>query len=279
MSEIITGLDHAIMLVRDLDRAASAWRRLGFTLTERGHHTKLDTHNHCMMFGRDYLELLAIERPGPVNAQWQDILADREGPVAIALATEGAEEAARVLRGRGLAMSEPISFARPVRLPSGVEDARFTVVYLPEDATPGASMFFCQHHTRHLVWRPEFQAHANGATGIVSICAVSDDLLAAAQHYRTLVGDARVTADARDVRVAFGTCTLEIVSPADAAMAGLAPSPSRASQRLVGITLKTRDLNVTLAHLNAAGVAFRRDDDGDVVVAPANANGTLLKFV
>jgi catechol 2,3-dioxygenase-like lactoylglutathione lyase family enzyme len=279
MTEIITGLDHAIMLVRDLDRAAANWRRLGFTLTERGHHTKLDTFNHCMMFGRDYLELLAIERPGPVNAQWQEILVDREGPVAIALATDGAEQAARVLRGRGLAIADSISFARPVRLPGGSEDARFTVTYLPDDATPCASMFFCQHHTRHLVWRPEFQEHANGAIGIASICAVSDDPLAAAQRYRTLVGDARVTADARYVRVAFGACALEIVPHADAAMAGLAPAPSRESQRLVGITLRVRDLNTTLAHLRSAGVAFRRDDDGDVVVAPADANGAIVKFV
>ena len=34
----ITRLDHVIVAVRNLDEAATAWRRLGFTLTPRGLH-------------------------------------------------------------------------------------------------------------------------------------------------------------------------------------------------------------------------------------------------
>src|SRR5206468_11277690 len=78
MNDIVTGIDHAMVLVRDLDRAAASWRRLGFTLTERGRHTRLGTHNHCMMLGRDYLEILGIVEPTPDNAPRAAMLADRE---------------------------------------------------------------------------------------------------------------------------------------------------------------------------------------------------------
>src|SRR5215211_4643411 len=35
----IVGLDHIVVLVRDLDGAAETWRRLGFTLAPRGTHS------------------------------------------------------------------------------------------------------------------------------------------------------------------------------------------------------------------------------------------------
>jgi hypothetical protein len=53
-------LDHVVVTVRDrLDEAHAAYRRLGFTLTPRGHHT-LGSMNHLAVFGTDYLELLAV---------------------------------------------------------------------------------------------------------------------------------------------------------------------------------------------------------------------------
>ena len=45
----------------DMDRAADLYRRLGFTLTERGYHS-LGSMNHLAMFGTDYLELIAVPK-------------------------------------------------------------------------------------------------------------------------------------------------------------------------------------------------------------------------
>ena len=55
----ISGLDHVVILVRDLDAAQATYARLGLTLTPRGFHS-IGTHNHCSMFGSDYVELLAV---------------------------------------------------------------------------------------------------------------------------------------------------------------------------------------------------------------------------
>src|SRR6185503_59454 len=53
-------LDHVVINARDdMDRAADVYRRLGFTLTERGYHS-LGSVNLLAMFGTDYLEFIAI---------------------------------------------------------------------------------------------------------------------------------------------------------------------------------------------------------------------------
>ena len=55
-------LDHVVINARDdMDRAADIYRRLGFTLTERGYHS-LGSINHLAMFGTDYLELIAVPK-------------------------------------------------------------------------------------------------------------------------------------------------------------------------------------------------------------------------
>src|ERR1700704_5330562 len=51
-------LDHAVINVMDkLDEAAEQHARLGFQLTERGHHT-LGSSNNLAIFRDNYLELL-----------------------------------------------------------------------------------------------------------------------------------------------------------------------------------------------------------------------------
>lgn len=74
----ISGLDHVVILVRDLDAAQATYARLGLTLTPRGFHS-IGTHNHCIMFDSDYVELLAVREPHPVTKYFSQFLADAEG--------------------------------------------------------------------------------------------------------------------------------------------------------------------------------------------------------
>ena len=72
----LTGVDHAVVLVRDLDAAEAAWRRIGFAPTPRGRHT-LGPMNHCMMFERDYLFIpyrnIAHFQRGSIGQVWNDV--------------------------------------------------------------------------------------------------------------------------------------------------------------------------------------------------------------
>jgi catechol 2,3-dioxygenase-like lactoylglutathione lyase family enzyme len=167
----VRGIDHAVILVRELDRARETYARMGFTLTPRGVHS-LGSQNHCIMFGRDYLELMALPPAPPAAFQYfADFLLKGEGVGALALATEDAAAAHAELTRAGIAADAPLALSRPVE---NLGEARFTLVQLPPAETPGFRTFLCQHHTRDIVWRPEYQQHANGALGIdaISIAAL-----------------------------------------------------------------------------------------------------------
>ena len=50
MHRSISGVDHAVALVRDLDAARARYERLGFTVAPRGiHPPELGTGNHTVM--------------------------------------------------------------------------------------------------------------------------------------------------------------------------------------------------------------------------------------
>src|SRR5580704_17115599 len=78
-------LDHVVINARDdMDRAADVYRRLGFTLTERGYHT-LGSMNHLAIFGTDYLELIAA----PVGSTSRpEIMESPEGLNGLVFGTE-----------------------------------------------------------------------------------------------------------------------------------------------------------------------------------------------
>jgi catechol 2,3-dioxygenase-like lactoylglutathione lyase family enzyme len=50
----ITGIDHTLVGVRDLEAARAAWSRLGFTVTPRGRHIGWGTGNYCVMLEEGY---------------------------------------------------------------------------------------------------------------------------------------------------------------------------------------------------------------------------------
>jgi hypothetical protein len=132
-------IDHAVIAVRDLERAAADFRALGFTLTPRGHHS-IGSQNHCIMFGSTYIELLVA----PVAHPWLDYYRSfGEGLAAVAFSTDDADAASRELRAK-----PPMDLSRPVE--GGVARFRLVQLELPY-------VFVCQHLTRELVWRPEWR--------------------------------------------------------------------------------------------------------------------------
>lgn len=184
----IDGIDHLVVAVRDLDKAREAYARLGFTLTARGRHTELKSANHTVMFADDYVELLAIEEATPATAAWSEFLKTREGLASVALKTADADAAQAELAAAGVSDGPAVDFGRPVELPEGRRDARFTIARLAAAATPGGRMFLCQHHTRDVVWRPEHLSHENGATALAALIVAADDPEAVAGPYAALFG-------------------------------------------------------------------------------------------
>jgi Glyoxalase-like domain len=278
----IVGLDHMVILVRDLDQAAETWRRLGFTLAPRGTHSAhMGTGNHTIMLGPDYLELIGVLTETPHNAPSRALLDRRgDGIERAALATTDAAAGVEEIRARGLAGVGPIDFGRPVTLPNGMKaEAKFRVFQWPlEEAPAGLRIFACEHLTREAVWIPALQKHFNGAKRIARVEIVSPDPPRDAAHMaRLLDQQVRREADAA-LTVPSGADRGDFVFLTHDALArrypGVPPAglPSEGAATLV---LVTEDPEAAAQALGRAGI---RSGNG-VCVPPASANGVLLAFV
>jgi catechol 2,3-dioxygenase-like lactoylglutathione lyase family enzyme len=180
----IAGLDHLVVLVRDLAASAETWRRLGFTVSPRGDHSaNLATANHTIMFGPNYIELLAVTGEAASNARWRRTLAAREGLAGAALALLDADRAAARL-GRAVRR-----FGRPVAMPDGrVIEARFAVFDIDDDAAPDLRLFACQHLVREATWAPGLTDHANTAQAVARVELVDADPAGVAARLDDLAG-------------------------------------------------------------------------------------------
>jgi len=87
-------LDHVMIAVRDLSRAAEVYRDLGFRVIDGGRHTGMGTENKIVRFSLDYLELLGVysEEEASRFASRRAILSflrEREGAITYAMAVRG----------------------------------------------------------------------------------------------------------------------------------------------------------------------------------------------
>ena len=147
----LAGIDHVIVAVRDLEGARAGWTRLGFAPTPRGRHVGQGTANYCIMFGRDYLELLGFAEPDEHSERLRGFLARREGAMRVAFAPAGSvDEAAGAMTALGLHPGEPRALGRQLELPEGAVMPRFSLVSLPQEETPALDCFVCGHLTPEL---------------------------------------------------------------------------------------------------------------------------------
>lgn len=277
MRRHIRGIDHVVLLVRDLDRARDTWTRLGFALTPRGYHT-LGSQNHCIVFERDYLELLAVPKPHPAMQYFSDFLAGGEGLGAIAFATGDANAAQAELSAAGVAADPPLDFSRPVELPGGARDAAFRIVQLSPADTPGCRTFLCQHFNPDLVWRPEYKEHAVGALGIAALGVVVDEPKSAASGYAKML-DATPRPVAEGVLVETGSAPIALGSQARfrKRLAGAA-LPSRAAPVVAALFIRVADRARAAAALAQGGFKPVALKDGSLAIGAGEANAVALVF-
>ncbi|HVY41454.1 MAG TPA: VOC family protein [Hyphomicrobiaceae bacterium] len=187
----IIGLDHVVILVRNLNDGAETWRKLGFTVAPRGMHTAvMGTANHTIMLGEDYIELIGVVAETERNLQSREFLASRgEGIERAAFTTTSAADGVAEIKARGLAGTGPFDFGRPVDLPDGRKtEARFRTFLWPVGERPGGlRIFACEHLTRDAVWIPELTKHANTATRIDRVELLAKDPQAGAEHMARLI--------------------------------------------------------------------------------------------
>lgn len=273
-------LDHVVINVRSgLDAAVAQFTRLGFQLTERGHHS-LGSSNHLAVFGSDYLELLGF-MPGNEGKR-ADLMTHPLGLTGLAFRADDPAMVYDTLRARGLPALEPLPFQRPVALPDGTtRDARFTIVRFPAGTVPNGRSFFCHHHTPELVWRPEWQVHRNGALGVAEFAIAAREPERTATLYQAMFGTELMSPVPGGVAFKTAALTLLILTPQAVAERynGAAPESADGSDRMVALGIAVRSLDAARAVLDGEGVPYTALPSGGIVVPHAQAGNVALGFV
>jgi catechol 2,3-dioxygenase-like lactoylglutathione lyase family enzyme len=268
-------LDHVVINVRDrMDDAARIFTALGFTLTPRGHHT-LGSMNHLMMFGTDYLELLGFGSGGATRPELAPFPIGLNGLV---FKTLDADEVHAHAAGAGLPILPVQSFSRPVDLAEGRRDARFRTTRLDPEKIAMGRVYFCEHLTPELVWRPEWQSHANGARTIARIVVATGEPRRAASLFAPLCGpDSDAEADGKCL-IGAGAARVELMAPAAIAaeFGDAAADPSGRAEYIAAVALKVASLARTAELLHQVdGV---RVEEGRIVVPARAAFNATLAF-
>ena len=279
----VLGLDHVIILVRDLDDADARMARLGFRPTPRGYHSAhMGTANATVMLRNGtYFETLTVLQETPANAETRAVLAEREGPFGLALKTDDAHGAADEFEAAEIAAGGALAFVRPVELPE--RDAGRAASRSPAPAPrrrPGASLFVCQHHTPDIVWREDYLEQPNGATGLAEVIGIADDLAAIEDAYGVIFGD-RVRAHGRPGHDRRRRRPITFLSPSAFVerFGALGEPVSSPRPRLAALRVQVRDLRRAQAGAAAATACRGREGYGQcLLVGPDAGCGTLFEF-
>jgi len=277
MRNNIGGIDHAVLAVRDLDVARDTFERMGFVLTPRGQHT-LGSQNHCVVFGRDYLELLWLPPDIKTRPFIGNFLERGEGLAALALKTRDAQVAHGELRAAGLEPTGVMDFSRPVHFAAGTHDARFRTLDIGARHAPCGRLFLCQHQTPELVWRPEWQRHDNGATAIAAVAVVAADVGATAAAYGKVFG-VRAKKIAEGLLVETGGAPIAIAT--DRSLAKRLPGvwiSARPAPLMAVLFVRVADRDQAERRLSRGGFHSARMPDGSIAVGAAEAHGVAMVF-
>jgi len=275
----VATLDHVVINARDdMDRAADLYRRLGFTLTERGYHS-LGSTNHLAMFGTDYLELIAV--PKGATTGRMDLLDYSFGLNGLVFGSEDSAITYDALAKAGVPVEPPSEFTRPVKVDGAMRDARFRTIRMKAGTVPYGRVYYCHHFTRDLVWRDEWRHHANGVVAVARAVIVEPDPAAAAKLYSDMFGPEAV----RDIKggktVVVGNSRFDIVTEAElkAQFGGAVPDADGRKAYMAGLTFRTVSTPKTARALQEGKIDGVVQSVGRLVVPARQALNAVLEFI
>jgi len=268
-------LDHVVIDVRDqIDEAMRGFAMLGFQLTPRGRHT-LGSVNHLAMFATDYLELLGF---APDGATRLEIMRFPAGLNGLVFKTGDADIVHREAQAAGLPVLSVQSFSRPVTLDGASHDARFRTTRLDAEEIAMGRVYFCEHRTPELVWRPEWQTHLNTACAIARVVVATLDPQRTAELFRALFGGEAVIDRNGHCVVAAGTAQVELVPPNSVReeFGEAAAQPAGRTEYMAALVLKVGSLATAAEQLRV--VPGVRIEPHRVVVPASAAFNTTIVF-
>lgn len=285
-----TRFDHAVIVVRSLDRATELFRHLGFDAQPGGRHADGGTHNALIRFGLDYVELLSVYDEAAARANNSrglallDTLKGREAAlVGFALATNEIEQEASRFTGSGNEPAQPHAMGR--KRPDG-QELTWRV------ASPGGSSFnkswpfLIQWDTpdeqRLKIDRPG--EHLNGANGWSRVTVATSNFEQTLGIYRNqleldlLKLDISGCQTARTALLGLGRSVIALQAPLSDG-----PVQSILNERGEGpyaLSFRVKDLKQTANYFKRNDIVFEQSSSGTprITLAPAEALGVRIHF-
>lgn len=169
---MITGIDHIVIAVHDLDEAIKTYSNLGFTVVEGGKHP-VGSYNALISFqDGSYVEIIAFYEDSP-DHPWWDLLHKRGGGlVDFCMQTDDIRTDYQQFKNQGVEMSGIVDLGRA--RPDGyylewINNKTYgkyqgIIPFIIEDKTPREERL------------PKENVHANGVTGIKTLTLATSDI-------------------------------------------------------------------------------------------------------
>jgi catechol 2,3-dioxygenase-like lactoylglutathione lyase family enzyme len=210
---VLLGIDHLVIVVKDLERAARDYEQLGFTVIPGGNHP-VGSHNALIPFGDgSYLEIIAFYREARDHRWWKP-LQKGERLVDFCMQTDDLEGDTLKLRNAGVNINDPVPWSRT--RPDGYELK--WLLSLAQGGHRGVAPFLIQDVTPREARIPQTFNHVNGATGIDTVTIAVGDLSEVRRWSDTVLGFAGIkitdsTLGAEGLRYKIGPHALDLLMP------------------------------------------------------------------
>jgi glyoxalase-like protein len=280
MTKAIREIDHLLTYVHDLDAAASAFQRMGFTLSPLSRIEAMGISNHLVLMRQgtpgfaNYIELMSTHDRARLPPPMAKVLSGPEGIKSMVLGTEDAGAAQQAMVRHGFAAAPPVHVKREWKIAPGHSVFPEFDVILPVEAPLAFNA--CRYFNVALYLRPEWLEHANGAQRVASVFAVAEDANAIACRYGDLF-EAPTMQSADSARTTPGRVYLEVMSAEAVESRFDLTLAARREAAYLGYLVEVASLDVLRSCLSSGKVVCR--DLGDTIcVDPADGFGNLIVF-
>jgi hypothetical protein len=212
---MLLGIDHLVIVVNDLDRAAHDYEQLGFTVVPGGRHP-VGSHNALISFADgSYIEIIAFYREAP-DHRWWEPLQKGERLVDYCMQTDNLSDDTHKLRNAGVAINDPVPWSRT--RPDGYELK--WILSLATGSHRGVAPFLIEDVTPREERVPRQMIHRNGVSGIGTLTIAVGELSRIEQWCQGASGLAgkSIEDEMLGVKGVYFTCgphTLEFMMPTD----------------------------------------------------------------
>jgi hypothetical protein len=147
-------------------------------------------------------------------------------------------------------------------------------VQLAPVQTPGFRTFICEHHTRDIVWRPEYQAHALGAAALAGVAVVARS---ASRYARVFGGKPRRREEGLLIETGSAPILVSSVDKLELRF-GKLNLPERTPPFVAALFIRVADRAHAAAVLRRGDFSPVKLNDGSYAVGADQANGVALIF-